>query len=306
MRVPITFVYFPGFMAVRVRYLTDPACSWSWSTEPTVRRLMWEFGDNLRWTYIMGGLARDFRSGFEDPAAGIGGAHGVYPGLVSHWLDVAATGRMPCDPRLWVEAPIASTYPACMAVKAAAAIAPDAGYAYLRALREGLLCSRRKLDTPDSLVEVARSVGLDAGRFRMELDSHATVEAFGADLEEARTVPDDAREQGQWQTTGGPERVPFPTIIFSATDGTRHPVYGFQPYSAYRQAAEAAGAVELRAERPGIEEALRHFGRMATREVEVLCDLPGPRARAELWRLATEWRVKPVEVLIGELWELAA
>jgi len=264
---------------------------------------MWEFGNNLRWTYVMGGLARDFESGFEDPAAGIGGAHGVYPGLVSHWLHVAAAGRMPCDPRLWLEAPISSTYPACMAVKAAAAISDDGGYAYLRAVREGLFCFRRKLDTAEALVETARGAGLDAARFRVEFDSHATVEAFGTDLEEARAVPDDAREQGQVESTGGPERVPFPTIIFAATDGTRHPVYGFQPYSAYRQAAEAAGAVPTRGAPPTIDEALGRFGRMATREVEVLCDLPGPRARAELWRMATEWRVKPVEVLIDELWE---
>jgi putative protein-disulfide isomerase len=289
-------------MAVTVRYLTDPACSWSWSTEPTVRKLMWEFGDNLRWTYVMGGLARDYRTGHEDPEAGIGGGHGVYPGLVAHWLDVTERGRMPCDPRLWTEAPITSTYPACMAVKAASAIAADSGYGYLRALREGLLCFKRKLDTPDSLVEVARTVGLDAASFRLELDSHATVEAFGADLEEARTIPDQAREQGQVKSTGGPERVSFPTIIFIAEDGTRHPVFGYKPLDDYRRAAEAAGAARARVEAPGIEEALRHFGRMATREVEVVCDLPGPRARAALWGLATEWRVKPVEVLIGELW----
>jgi hypothetical protein len=35
------------------------------------------------------------------------------------------------------------------------------------------------------------------------------------------------------------------------------------------------------------------------------CDRPGPRASAELWRLATEWRLKRVRVLTGTLWELA-
>jgi hypothetical protein len=51
--------------------------------------------------------------------------------------------------------------------------------------------------------------------------------------------------------------------------------------------------------------ALARFGSMATVEVEAVCDLTGPRASAELWRLATEWRVKPVRVLTGELWEPA-
>ena len=68
---------------------------------------------------------------------------------------------MPVDPRLWTEGPIRSTYPACMAVKAAAEQGPEAAGRYLRALREGLLCFRRKLDAKEALVEEARGAGLD-------------------------------------------------------------------------------------------------------------------------------------------------
>jgi predicted DsbA family dithiol-disulfide isomerase len=47
--------------AVHVQYFTDPACPWSWATEPAVRRLQVEFGDQVSITYVMGGLAREFR-----------------------------------------------------------------------------------------------------------------------------------------------------------------------------------------------------------------------------------------------------
>ena len=47
------------------------------------------------------------------------------------------------------------------------------------------------------------------------------------------------------------------------------------------------------------------FGSMATAEVAAVCDLPGPRAPAELWRLATEWRVAARPVGSGELWTVA-
>jgi hypothetical protein len=57
--------------------------------------------------------------------------------------------------------------------------------------------------------------------------------------------------------------------------------------------------------RPDVEEIVRRFGRVTTAEVELLCDLPGPRAHAELWRLAENWRVRPVRVLTGWLWEAA-
>ena len=60
---------------------------------------------------------------------------------------------------------------------------------YLRRLREGFMCHRRKLDGPEALVEEARRAGLDAERFRIDLESHAILEAFGADLELAGTIP---------------------------------------------------------------------------------------------------------------------
>jgi putative protein-disulfide isomerase len=283
-------VYLARAMAVKVRYYTDPACAWSWSAEPAVRRLTVEFGDSLSWTYVMGGIARDFTKGHEDPGAGVGGSEPVYPALVRHWLAVADEGGMPIDPRLWTEGPIRSTYPACMAVKAAADQGADAATRYLRVLREGLMCFRRKLDTTEALVEEARRARLDVERFRIDIASNATVEAFGNDLEERRS-----------------EGFELPTLAFVAEDGTRHTVTGFQhSYAAYREAALAAGAVAPGdGGSPGVLDALRRFGRMAGKEVEVVCGLPGPRAPAELWRLAVEWQVKPTRVLTGELWELA-
>jgi putative protein-disulfide isomerase len=284
-------------MAVTVRYVTDPGCVWSWSTEPVVRRLMVEFGDNLSWTFVMGGLARDYESGGEGVLS--------YGELLSEWLEVSAETGMPLDPRLWEDSPIRSTYPACMAVKAAAEQAADGGYAYLRALREGLLCFRRKLDATEALVEEARRARLDVERFRIDLASHATVEAFGRDLDEARAVPKEARAAGKSKRVEGRERVSFPSMAFAGPGGERRWVFGPQAYEEYRDAALAAGAEVSGAEAPEPLAALRRFGRMATREVEEVCGLAGPRAPAELWRLAAEWRVRQTRVLTGDLWEPA-
>src|SRR3712207_7802219 len=128
-------------MTIRVRYFTDPTCAWSWAAEPVVRRLMVEFGDGLEWEHVMGGLARDYGGHDGD---------GVHLRLLAHWLDVSEESGMPVDPRLWVEGPIRSSYPSCLAVKAAAEQAQDGAYSYLRAVREGLLCFRRKLDTTEA------------------------------------------------------------------------------------------------------------------------------------------------------------
>jgi predicted DsbA family dithiol-disulfide isomerase len=279
-------------MSIAARYYTDPSCPWSWSAEPVLRRLMVEFGDNLSWTYVMGGLARDYTKSPGGPDA-----------LLAHWLDVADRGRMPIDPRLWREGPIASSYPACIAVKAAAEQASDGGYRYLRLVREGLMCFRRKLDGVEALVEEARRAGLDVERFRVDAGSNAMVEAFGNDLEEVRHPPPEARAAGAVRDAAGErERFSFPSVAFG---GGRSFASLTAPYDELRAAAIAGGAEPVGGPLPSVEEALRRFGTMATAEVAEVCGLTGPRAPAELWRLASEWRVRPVRVVTGELWEAA-
>jgi protein-disulfide isomerase-like protein with CxxC motif len=277
-----------------VRYHTDPACSASWAAEPRLRRLLLEFGADLEVTYVMGGLAREF----ED-----------LPGLVMKWLDHVGEAGMPVDPRIWGSDAPRSSYPACIAFLAAAEQGAEAAERYLRALREGFMCHRRKLDGPEALVDEARRAGLDPQRFRIDLESNATLEAFGSDLEATRTISDAAREAGL-ATDGSHgsrvERLQFPALCYAGEGGSAERwVGGDHSYEDWRAAATAAGATPGGAPLPDIPAALRRFGTAATAELEATCDLPGPRAGAEAWRLASEWRVKRLPVLSSELWELA-
>ncbi len=273
-------------MPMRARCYTDPACSASWAAEPKRRALQVEFGNDLGFTYVMGGLARDYEHDHSDASAGGGGGR-IYDSLVAQWLNQAAESRMPMDPRIWSEGPIRSTYPACLAVKAAAEQGPEAAERYLRAVREGLMCFRRKLDAAEPLVEVAREAGLDVARFRVDVQSNAIVEAFGADLEETRS-----------------EGAALPSIRFHGDAGTAL-VSGGAPYEEWRAAALAAGAAPSEEPRPDPRAALRRFGRLATVEVEAACDLSNQGAETELWRLAGEGRARPLRVLTGVLWEPA-
>jgi putative protein-disulfide isomerase len=267
---------------VHTYYYTDPACPWSWALEPALRKLRLELSGSLSVTYVMCGMAREF----GDPVS-----------IVSEMLEAADRSGMPVDPRLWLSAPPRSSHPACLAVKAAAEQG-DPG-PYLRRLREGLMCRRRKLDSTDALLEEARSVpGLDLEKLRHAFGSHAIVEAFGADLDRARAVPSEHHAPGA-------DRVKLPSLEFCGSDGVVHGVYGPSDYASLAAAAIAAGAAPAGGPSPAVEDALRRFGSMATAEVAAVCDLPGPRAPAELWRLATEWRVRADRVGSGELWTLA-
>jgi putative protein-disulfide isomerase len=190
-------------------------------------------------------------------------------------LDASADSGMPVDPRLWDGRPPRSTYPACQAVKAAAEQGLDGPY--LRVLREGFMVRRRTLDSADALLEAARAVpGIDLDRFAIDLQSNAIVEALGADLERVREGPG------------------LPAFL---VDGVA--VAPAELRDAVAGAGAQAGPL------PSVEEALRRFGTMAVPEVAAVCDLPLPRAAAELWRLAMEWRARPERVLAGELWAAA-
>jgi predicted DsbA family dithiol-disulfide isomerase len=289
---------------VSVSYYTDPACPWSWAAEPWTRKLMVQFGDALAWKLVMGGLAREW------PASGRaqeGDASDLHGRLIRQWLQVADRTRAPLDPLIWVEGPPATSYPACMAVKAAAEQGIEAELRYLRRLREGFMCERRKLDHAEALVEEARSAGLDIERFRSALRSHATTEAFAADIEETQRFAQAAGGEAQpneGEFVQGAGGTLLPTMVFGG-DGGEHAVFGFQEYERYRDAAVAAGAAQLAGAVPRVEELVSRFGRVTTREVEAICELPGPLAGAELYRLAAQWRLRPLWRMTEYMWEAA-
>jgi putative protein-disulfide isomerase len=268
---------------VRTLYYTDPICPWSWAFEPSFRRLLWEFDGELELDYVMSGMRREL----EDPTR-----------IALQALEASADSGMPVDARIWLSDPPASSHPPCIAVKAAAE--QDLAGPYLRRLREGVYCRRRKLDSADALVEEARAIrGLDLERFGIDLRSHATLEAFGADLERAKAVPAQHHAEGS-------ERAKLPSLEFLDATGEVHGVYGPNDYAAVKEAALTAGACQSNPAAPTIEGALRRFGAMATAELAAVCQLPRPPAAAELWRLASEWRIKAEPVLTGELWSLVA
>lgn len=235
-----------------------------------MRRLAVEFGDELRITYVMGGLAREFQKPVE---------------TLRHVLDAAAASGMPTDPRLWLDAPPSSSYPASQGVKAAAEQGLDGPY--LRVVREGLMVDRLKLDNADALIDAARRVpGMNVDRFAIDLRSHAILEAFGADMDRARE--------------GRDERVTFPSYEVIGEDGASHWLYDSTDPAALRAVAVQAGGTP--GPLPAVVEAVRRFGRIATPEVAAVCDRPGPLAAAELWRLASEWQVRHERALTGDLW----
>jgi putative protein-disulfide isomerase len=257
-------------------YYTDPACPWSWAAEPALRRIEGEFGDGVAITYVMGGLAREFKRPAETAV---------------HVLDASAASGMPVDARVWLQDAPRSSHPACLAVVAAGE--QDLAGPALRRVREGLMLERRRLDTPDALVEALGTVpGMDVARLRTDLASSAILERFGADLDRVR-----AASPEQHNAAG---RVPFPSFEVQGAGGVYDDEVTPDALSAL---VRRAGGEPI--DRPGALEALRRWGRMALPEVAEATGLPLPRAAAELWGLALDYRARPERIGSGEVWRLA-
>jgi hypothetical protein len=130
---------------------------------------------------------------------------------------------------------------------------------------------------------------MDAERLRHDLASSATIERFGADLEEVRSAsPEHHNAAG---------RVPFPSFVVDGVGGA----YDEEATpDAVSDLVRRAGGEPV--ERPDVPRALRRWGRMALPEVAEATGLPLPRAAAELWGLALEHRARPERIGSGEMW----
>lgn len=204
---------------VEVTYYTDPLCSWSWALEPQWRRLRYEFADQLAWRYSMGGLISDWQQ-FSDPLNDISRPVQMGP----QWIQIRHLIGMPIDERIWVEDPPASSYPACIAFKAAERQGASVGEAYLRRLREAVMLERRNIAQWEVLLalaeEVSASSGFDLEQFRYDLDGKEVLEAFRTDIKD-----------GRYRGIGR-----FPSLILRPTTGQSILLIGYRPYQVLREA----------------------------------------------------------------------
>lgn len=216
-KIPDNRDMLPAGPLVEVIYYTDPLCSWSWAFEPEWRRLRYEFGEQLTWRYVMGGLLSSWRE-FSDPFNEINRPAQMGP----HWLHVHSIVGMPIDERIWIEDPPTSSYPACLAVKGAECQGLTVAEHYLRRLREAVMLERRNIARPEVLLALAEELTsmdfpvpqLDLARFRRDFESQEVLAAFREDLKDMN-----------YRSIGR-----FPTLILRSTSGPAVIIVGYRPY----------------------------------------------------------------------------
>ncbi len=165
---------------------TDPYCTWCWGSEPILRKLEEVYGDQVTISYVMGGLVEDMRK-FSDPGAGIGGEL-WYKQVADHWLEASDRHKMPVDEQVYydVKDDVFSTYPACIAFKAAQFQGEKNGNRYLRRLREAGAAERMVIQNTEIQADLAEGIGLDRDKFLKTLENRTAEKAFREDLKICR------------------------------------------------------------------------------------------------------------------------
>lgn len=241
---------------LRAIYYTDPLCSWSWGFEPQWRRLRYELGAQIQWRYRMGGMIADWQH-YSDPLNDVSRPVQMGP----QWFQVRELSGMPIEERIWFEDPPSSSYPACIAVKAAAQQGAHQGERYLRRVREAVMVERRNVALRQCLLDLAHDLAntaeqqadaLDVARFTQALSGEEALAEFRSDLQDTRY-----RDIGR-----------FPTLALLNQTGSGIMLVGYRPYDALRGALTRwmPDLAPVRQATDAVAYA-RYWGRITLREV---------------------------------------
>ncbi|MEK4560551.1 DsbA family protein [Staphylococcus sp. FSL K6-3157] len=123
-------------------YVTDPMCSHCWAFEPTLNKLLVQYGHLFNFQMVMGGLLEEWGDGPIDPANGIYKPADVTP----HWQEVGNYSRMPIDGTIMEIDPVQSSFPASRLYKAIQHVdSPAAAIKFTRLVREAVFVFNKNI-----------------------------------------------------------------------------------------------------------------------------------------------------------------
>lgn len=196
---------------IKIIYYTDPICSSCWGIEPQLRKLKLEYGDYFEIDYRMGGLLPDWNynsGGISKPSD-----------VAHHWDEASLYYQMPIDGDVWLEDPLDSSYPSCIAMKAGQIQSKEKAVYFMRMLREKLYLDKKNIAKWENIAEAAKIAGLDVQKLKTDYDGDAKT-LFQEDLNLGKTLG----------VRG------FPTLFFSDGNQNQLTVYGSKPYASYENA----------------------------------------------------------------------
>jgi len=257
---------------------TDPACPFAFSAEPFRLRLLWELGEQVRWTSKLVVLSESSQEYLDK-------------GLDAQMLADGATQLgerygMPIDGAVKSHPP--ATRPACTAAVAARLHAPEASTALLRSLRVRNF-SGELLDEWTTIAAAAADAGIDAGALQTWMEQDEVLAAVEQDMHDARHPSTAAlamdHKLAGWERDGRKgRRYTCPSLTFTRiADGATLTAPGFQSWAVYDTLVANLAPLADRRPADDVGEVLQWAGyKLATQEIAEITGRTRDEARERL------------------------
>lgn len=276
--------------SLQVTWYTDPHNIWCWGCEPTIRRLETVYADAVEIRIRQGGLFEDFRPVREQWARMSGGRW--TESIHAFFEAVATQHRMPMDSRRMVDGvdDFNSTWPACIAVKAADLQGPETGRRYLRAIREAWCLEGRPIHRVSVQTEVAGESDLDVDTFTKALEDGTAERSFQSDRAECERL----------------DVAGFPTFTIERGEASAR-LNGWQPWEVFddvlRKVDPDIKGTYLEPTEASVLPLLGKHTRWATREVAAVLGVTDDDAQLLLEELEGKGRLFRQPVGSGLVWQ---
>lgn len=265
---------------IKLIYFTDPICSSCWGIEPQLRKLKLEYGNAIEIEYKMGGLLPDWSynsGGISKPSD-----------VAHHWDEVSVYYDMPIDGDVWLEDPLASSYPPSIAFKAAEMQDHEKAVLFLREIREMVFLQKKNIAKWTNLETAAKKVGLDVLKFKQDYEGKAK-EMFNEDLKLARELG----------VRG------FPTLFFNNTTGDSETMYGSKPYTSYENIIKKLSPSTHKSSYDhSWLSVFTKYNTLTAKEFSELTNTPRKDTETILNNLTSEHKLEKITTKNGSIWAL--
>lgn len=264
---------------IEIYTFVDPICPECWALEPVLKKLHIEYGNYFSLRHVLSGKLTSLNLGRKKQ----------YDRIAELWEKTASRTGMSCDGNLWFENPISSPHLASIAIKSAELQGRKKGIQFLRKLQEVLFLEKQNISHLEVLMSCAQSIGLDIEEFLSDIHSASAAKALQCDL----------------KITTEMEVQEIPTLVFFnqniEEEGIK--VTGYYPYQVYVQILEEMLPVKPKPSAPPpLEEFLKYYKTVATKEVAVVYDLTVNKAEKELKKLQLKQKVEQLPAKYGMFW----
>lgn len=257
----------------------DPLCPECWALEPVLKKLRLEYGVYFRLRHVLIGKLSNLNDIPKKREA-----------IADYWEKTASRTGMSCDGSLWIENPITSPYIVSIAIKAAELQGKKQGLRFLRKVQELVFLEKRNISDIQILVDCAKGASLDVDEFLHDIHSESAAKAFQCDL----------KITSEMEVTESPSLVFFNEHI--EDEGLK--ISGLYSYDIYVQVLqEMLGKEPSPLPLPPLEEFLKYFGFVASKEIAVVYDMPVQEAEKELKKLVLQQKVRKIEGKHGSFWK---